>query len=45
VSAATIAGILIAASNKKKNCVGASDNKKCKCKNDKNGKDNREEEG
>jgi hypothetical protein len=44
-SAATIAGILIAESNKKKKCVSASSNKKCKCKKDKNGKDNCEEEG
>jgi hypothetical protein len=43
-SAATIAGILIAEINKKKKCVSASNNKKCKCKKDKNGNDNCEEE-
>jgi hypothetical protein len=43
-SGATIAGILIAESNKKKKCVSASNNKKCKCKKDKNGNDDCEEE-
>ncbi len=43
-SGATVAGILIAASNKKKKCISASNNKKCKCKKDKNGKEDCEEE-
>ena len=38
-SGATVAGILIAESNKKKKCVSASNNKNCKCKKDKNGKE------
>jgi hypothetical protein len=43
-SGATIAGILIAESSKKKKCVSPSGNKKCKCKKDKNGNEDCEEE-
>ena len=43
-SGATVAGILIAQSNKKKKCVSSSNNKKCKCKKDKNGNDDCEED-
>jgi hypothetical protein len=43
-SGATVAGILIATSNKKKKCVSASNNKKCKCKKDQNGQENCEED-
>jgi hypothetical protein len=43
-SGATVAGILIAESNKKKKCVSASNNKKCKCKKGKNGKEDCEED-
>ena len=42
-SGATVAGILIAESKKNKRCVSPSGDKKCKCKKDKNGKDNCEE--
>jgi hypothetical protein len=44
VSGATVAGILIAASNKKKKCVSASNNKKCKCKKDNKGNEDCEED-
>ena len=43
-SGATVAGILIAQSNKKKKCVSSSNNKKCKCKKDKNGNEDCEED-
>jgi len=43
-SGATVAGLLIAESNKKKKCVSASNNKKCKCTKDKNGNENCEED-
>jgi len=43
-SGATVAGILIAASNKKKKCVSASNNKKCKCKKYKKGNEDCEED-
>ena len=36
-SAATVAGILIAESEEKKKCVSSANDKKCKCKKDKNG--------
>jgi hypothetical protein len=39
-SGATVAGILIAESNKKKKCVSSASNKKCKCTIDKNGNEN-----
>jgi len=39
-SGATVAGILVAESNKKKKCVSSSNNKKCKCTKDKNGNEN-----
>jgi hypothetical protein len=34
----------IAESNKKKKCVSSANNKKCKCKKDKNGKEDCEED-
>ena len=43
-SGATLAGILIAQSNKKKKCVSASNNKKCKCTKDKHGNEDCEED-
>jgi hypothetical protein len=43
-SGATVAGILIAQSNKKKKCVSASNNKKCKCKKDQHGNEDCEED-
>lgn len=43
-SGATVAGILIAESNKKKKCVSSASNKKCKCKKDKHGKEDCEED-
>jgi hypothetical protein len=43
-SGATVAGILIAQSNKKKKCVSASNNKKCKCTKDKHGNEDCEED-
>jgi hypothetical protein len=43
-SGATVAGILIAESNKKKKCVSSSNNKKCKCKKDSHGKEDCEED-
>ena len=43
-SGATVAGVLIAESNKKKKCVSPSGDKKCKCKTDKNGKEDCEED-
>jgi len=43
-SGATVAGILIAESNKKKKCVSASNNKKCKCTKDKHGNEDCEED-
>ena len=42
-SAATVTGILIAESNKKKKCVSSANDKKCKCKKDKDGKEDCEE--
>lgn len=42
-SGATVAGILIAEANKKKKCVSSSNDKKCKCTTDKNGKQTCEE--
>ena len=42
-SAATVAGILVAESNKKKKCVSSANDKKCKCKKDKNGNETCEE--
>jgi hypothetical protein len=42
-SAATVAGILVAESNKKKKCVSSANDKKCKCKKDKNGNEDCEE--
>ena len=42
-SGATVAGILIAESNKKKKCVSSANDKKCKCTKDKNGNENCEE--
>jgi hypothetical protein len=43
-SVATVAGILIAESNKKKKCISPSGDKRCKCKTDKNGKEDCEED-
>ena len=43
-SGATVAGILIAQSNKKKKCVSASNDKKCKCKKDQHGNEDCEED-
>jgi hypothetical protein len=43
-SGATVAGILVAQSNKKKKCVSASNNKKCKCTKDKHGNEDCEED-
>ena len=40
---ATVAGILIAESNKKKKCVSSSNNKRCKCTIDKHGNENCDE--
>ena len=42
-SGATVAGILIAESNKKKKCVSSNKDKKCKCTKDKDGKEDCEE--
>jgi hypothetical protein len=42
-SAASVAGILVAESNKKKKCVSSANDKKCKCKKDKNGNEDCEE--
>ena len=42
-SAATVTGILIAESNKKKKCVSSANDKKCKCTKDKDGKEDCEE--
>jgi hypothetical protein len=42
-SAATVAGILVAESNKKKKCVSSANDKKCKCTKDKNGNEDCEE--
>ena len=42
-SGATVAGILIAESNKKKKCVSSSNDKKCKCKKDTHGNEDCEE--
>ena len=43
-SGATVAGILLAQSNKKKKCVSASNSKKCKCKKDNRGNEDCEED-
>ena len=42
-SAATVTGILIAESDKKKKCVSSAKDKKCKCTKDKHGNEDCEE--